>query len=133
MPWRSWSPCNWLVSKLRRTLGPGGGGAQFNPTVSPHDANRVLVSCDMTGAYITHDGGKSWRMFNLRGVVDFFVFDPLDATNERWEELRAHPDWHFWPPRPTDQPDALAENRARRPEADDEDAQQGQRNGGGGR
>lgn len=25
-------------------------------------------------------------------------FDPLDATNERWEELHAHPDWHFWPP-----------------------------------
>jgi Predicted metal-dependent hydrolase of the TIM-barrel fold len=25
-------------------------------------------------------------------------FDPLDATNERWEELQAHPDWHFWPP-----------------------------------
>ncbi len=25
-------------------------------------------------------------------------FDPLDGTNERWEELREHPDWHFWPP-----------------------------------
>jgi len=22
-------------------------------------------------------------------------FRPLDATNERWEELHAHPDWHF--------------------------------------
>src|SRR5207245_2297122 len=50
------------------------------PTVSPHDLNTVLASCDMTGAYITHDGGKSWRMFNLRGVVQFFVFDPLDAN-----------------------------------------------------
>ena len=27
-------------------------------------------------------------------------FEPLDATNERWEELHAHPDWHFWPTRP---------------------------------
>jgi predicted TIM-barrel fold metal-dependent hydrolase len=26
-------------------------------------------------------------------------FDPLDARNERWEELHGHPDWHFWPPR----------------------------------
>jgi predicted TIM-barrel fold metal-dependent hydrolase len=26
-------------------------------------------------------------------------FDPRDARNERWEELQAHPDWHFWPPR----------------------------------
>ena len=25
-------------------------------------------------------------------------FDPLDERNERWEELSAHPDWHFWPP-----------------------------------
>ncbi len=33
-------------------------------------------------------------------------FEPLDATNERWEELRAHPDWHFWPTRPRDRPDA---------------------------
>jgi predicted TIM-barrel fold metal-dependent hydrolase len=28
----------------------------------------------------------------------FAFFEPLDATNERWEELLAHPDWHFWPP-----------------------------------
>ena len=48
----------------------------FNPTISPHDPNTVLVSCDMTGAYITHDGGRSWRMFNLRGTVRFFAFDP---------------------------------------------------------
>jgi predicted TIM-barrel fold metal-dependent hydrolase len=26
-------------------------------------------------------------------------FEPLDARNERWEELHQHPDWHFWPPR----------------------------------
>ncbi len=29
-------------------------------------------------------------------------FDPLDHTNERWEELHAHPDWHFpSPPGPS--------------------------------
>src|SRR6267142_5279586 len=59
-------------------IGPGGGGAMFHPTISPHDPNTVLISCDMTGSYITHDAGKSWRMFNLRGVVRFFVFDPQD-------------------------------------------------------
>src|SRR5215831_3288277 len=61
-----------------RVIGPGGGGAMFNPTISPHDVNTVLVSCDMTGSYITHDAGKTWRMFNLRGVVNFFAFDPHD-------------------------------------------------------
>ncbi len=39
-------------------IGPGGGGAMFNPTISPHDTNTVLISCDMTGSYITHDGGR---------------------------------------------------------------------------
>ena len=62
-----------------RVIGPGGGGAMFNPTISPHDSQTVLVSCDMTGAYITHDGGRSWRMFNLRGTVRFFAFDPAQA------------------------------------------------------
>ena len=62
-----------------RIIGPGGGGAMFHPSISPHDSNTVLIACDMTGAYITHDGGKNWRMFNLRGVVNFFVFDPADA------------------------------------------------------
>ena len=61
-----------------RVLGPGGGGAQFFPAVSPHDPNLVLVACDMTGAYISENGGQSWRMFNLRNPVTFFAFDPQD-------------------------------------------------------
>ena len=59
-------------------IGPGGGGTLFLPTISPHDPNTVLTHCDMTGSYITHDGGVSWRMFNLRGVVGIFAFDPSD-------------------------------------------------------
>ena len=57
-------------------VGPGGGGAQYLPTISPHDPNTVLVACDMTGSYLSHDGGGSWRMFNLRGRTSLFVFDP---------------------------------------------------------
>ena len=59
-----------------QVIGPGGGGALFQPTVSPTDANRVLVACDMTGAYRTDDGGRSWQNFNLRGRVRWFIFDP---------------------------------------------------------
>jgi predicted TIM-barrel fold metal-dependent hydrolase len=36
----------------------------------------------------------------------FAFFQPLDEHNERWEELEAHPDWHFWPTRSSDDPDA---------------------------
>lgn len=61
-----------------RIIGPGGGGTMIAPTISPHDPNVVVEHCDMTGAYITLDGGLSWRMFNLRAVVETFAFDPHD-------------------------------------------------------
>jgi photosystem II stability/assembly factor-like uncharacterized protein len=60
-------------------IGPGGGGAMFNPAINPSDPDHVFVACDMTGSYVTYDGGKKWRMFNLKGVSRFFVFDPEDG------------------------------------------------------
>ncbi|GAA2760194.1 WD40/YVTN/BNR-like repeat-containing protein [Actinopolymorpha rutila] len=57
-------------------IGIGGGGAMFLPTVSPHDQNTVVVTCDMTGCYLTHDAGGSWRNFNLRGEAYDVSFDP---------------------------------------------------------
>jgi len=57
-------------------IGPGGGGAMFNPAINPADPDHVFVACDMTGSYVTYDGGRKWRMFNLKGVSRFFVFDP---------------------------------------------------------
>ncbi len=57
-------------------VGPGGGGAMpFIPAINPDDPDHAFVSCDMTGSYVTYDGGKNWRMFNLRGVTKFFAFD----------------------------------------------------------
>src|SRR5258706_14716465 len=93
-----------------RVIGPGGGGAMFNPTISPHDANTVLVSCDMTGSYITHDGGRTWRMFNLRGGVNFFVFDPQDPkmmyahATGLWRSTDNGANWNLvYPPAATGQ------------------------------
>ena len=89
-----------------KVLGPGGGGAMFNPTISPHDPNTVLISCDMTGSYITHDGGQSWRMFNLRGVVHFFVFDPIDPkvmyaqATGLWRSSDSGETWNLIYPKP---------------------------------
>ncbi len=59
-------------------IGPGGGGTTAAPTISPADPNLVVERCDMTGAYITHDGGLSWRMFNLRSGLTAFAFDPVN-------------------------------------------------------
>lgn len=62
-----------------KVIGIGGGGAQFNPTICPVNPQTVFVNTDMTGAFVSHDGGESWRLFNIRGVVRFFVCDPHDA------------------------------------------------------
>ncbi len=59
-------------------IGPGGGGGQFNPVVSPHDPKLAFNRCDMGGAYVTHNGGDSWRMFNLRCWAPYFAFDPTN-------------------------------------------------------
>jgi len=61
-------------------VGAGGGGAMFNPTVSPYNPKDAFVSCDMGGSFVTHDGGESWRMFNLHAMTRFYVFDPLDPN-----------------------------------------------------
>ncbi len=63
-----------------KVIGPGGGGAMYHPTISPHTTKDVFVNCDMTGSYLSHDGGESWRMFNLRGVTRQFVFDPVNPN-----------------------------------------------------
>jgi photosystem II stability/assembly factor-like uncharacterized protein len=65
-------PAGWHI------VGPGGGGSLFHPTIDPRDPNTALVACDMTGAYLTRDGGRSWRIINLGGTVRFFAFDPLE-------------------------------------------------------
>jgi photosystem II stability/assembly factor-like uncharacterized protein len=88
-------------------IGPGGGGAMFHPTISPHDVNTVLISCDMTGSYISHDGGVSWRMFSLRGVVRFFVFDPQDRkviyaqADGLWRSQDSGDTWRLVYPKPS--------------------------------
>jgi photosystem II stability/assembly factor-like uncharacterized protein len=61
-------------------VGPGGGGTMLRPVVSPHDPKLMVEGCDMTGAYITRDGGASWRMFNLGAPPSAFAFDPKDPA-----------------------------------------------------
>src|SRR5579871_749711 len=70
-----------VSSSLRwKIVGPGGGGSMFHPAISPHNPNLAVLNCDMTGAYITTDGGTSWREFNLRTTLGAFAFDPKRAN-----------------------------------------------------
>ena len=79
----------------------------YYPTISPRDANTVLVACDMTGGYFTRDGGRSWRMFNLRQGIGGFVFDPLDArviyalAGALWRSADSGETWQLVYPKPS--------------------------------
>ena len=89
-----------------RAVGPGGGGALFSPAISPHDSRHLLVACDMTGSYISNDGGESWRMFNLQGRVRFFAFDPSNAnviyaaSAGLWRSVNGGEAWNLIDPDP---------------------------------
>ena len=61
-------------------LGPGGGGAVFIPTFSYKSADNFLLCCDMTGTYLTHDGGSSYQQINLAGGASSYAWDPSDSN-----------------------------------------------------
>lgn len=67
-----------------RPVGLTGGGALYRLSISPHDPQLVAIACDMSGAYLSRDGGRTWRMIHhrqLRGcTVCAAAFDPLDAN-----------------------------------------------------
>jgi photosystem II stability/assembly factor-like uncharacterized protein len=50
------------------SVGIGGGGGIFNPSISPHDHRLIFVSCDMGGLYRSTDGGASWQMADGQAV-----------------------------------------------------------------
>jgi predicted TIM-barrel fold metal-dependent hydrolase len=74
-----------------------------------------LRARDAAGRLVAVDDPRLDPLWSAAGELDLPVlihiadpvafFEPLDATNERWEELHAHPDWHFWPSRPPGRPD----------------------------
>lgn len=88
-------------------IGQGGGGTTIGPTISPFDSRLVFEHSDMTGAYVTHDDGLSWRMFNLRGGIDAFAFDTVDprvvyAGNAAlWRSTDAGRSWRMIFPNPS--------------------------------
>ena len=45
-------------------IGLSGGGGMFAPAISPIDPDLMMLSCDMSGAYISEDGGRHWRMIH---------------------------------------------------------------------
>ncbi len=49
--------------------GPGGGGALFSPSFSPHDPDQIYMSCDMSELFHTTDLGLSWKETDFREMT----------------------------------------------------------------
>lgn len=61
-------------------IGPGGGGSTFLPTFSYHNPNKFLVRCDMTGSYLTQNGGESYSQINFANGAISYAYDPNDSS-----------------------------------------------------
>ena len=63
--------------------GPGGGGYQYSPAISPHDPDDAFLVCDMAGVYSTRDGGHHWALIPFQEIVSTvkgqiqFTTDPM--------------------------------------------------------
>ena len=88
----------WAAERLRAQARRGAQGLKIWKGFGLHvrDAKGQLASVDdprLDPLWATAGELGLPVVIHVADPVAFF--DPMDATNERWEELRAHPDWHF--------------------------------------
>ena len=114
----------WAAARLREQAARGAEGLKIWKPFGLHVR-------DQHGALVAVDDARLDPLWAAAGELNLPVmihvadpvafFDPLDASNERWDELGAHPDWHF--PSPPFPPfmaimEALARLVARHPGTD---------------
>lgn len=72
-----------VTAKNWEPLGLTGNGGMFAPAISPVDPRLMMLNCDMSGAYLSRDGGQHWRMIDqsqLRSSTRCRpAFHPTDA------------------------------------------------------
>jgi len=54
-----------------RSIGPAHFGAMFGPGISPHDSKVIVCGTDMGNAFMTRDGGKTWKILGRNGAEPF--------------------------------------------------------------
>jgi hypothetical protein len=88
----------WAAQRLRQQAEWGAQGLKIwknlGLQVRDHEDRRVPVDDPRLDPVWAVTGELNWPvMIHVADPVAFFW--PLDHHNERWEELQAHPDWHF--------------------------------------
>lgn len=108
--WSAWTEQGdyfgaWAAARLREQVARGAQGLKiwkpFGLQVRDHRDQLVPIDDDRLHPLWATAGELSLPvMIHIADPVAFFW--PLDETNERWEELHDHPDWHFpSPPYPS--------------------------------
>jgi predicted TIM-barrel fold metal-dependent hydrolase len=92
---------HYAVESLRHSAALGARGLKVWKTLGLRirDASGQLVPVDderLDSLWATAGELGLPVLIHVADPVAFF--DPLDRFNERWEELREHPDWHFYGP-----------------------------------
>jgi predicted TIM-barrel fold metal-dependent hydrolase len=111
----------WAAGRLREQARWGAQGLKIwkNLGLKVRDPDGALVAVDdprLDPIWVA--AGESGLPVMIHVADPAAFFDPLDDLNERWEELQAHPDWHFpSPPYPSFQSivDSLARLVLRHP------------------
>ncbi|MFH1707167.1 MAG: hypothetical protein ABIF71_04540 [Planctomycetota bacterium] len=76
--------------------GLGGAGGMFCPTISAFDPNFMMIACDMSGAYYSYDGGKTWTIIQFTELSSSLSTHPCILKDEvlwvKGSELRRSTD-----------------------------------------
>ncbi|HLY27856.1 MAG TPA: amidohydrolase family protein [Aggregatilineales bacterium] len=101
--WQAWTEHGdsfgeWAAGRLKAQANMGAQGLKiwkpFGLTVRDHKGQ--LVSVDDERLVPLWETAGELHLPVLIHIADpVAFFKPLDHSNERWEELQAHPDWHF--------------------------------------
>ncbi len=88
----------WASDRFRAQVARGAEGLKVFKSfgLQVRDQHGTLVSIDDVRLAPIWETAAELHlpvMIHAADPVAFFL--PLDSTNERWEELTAHPDWHF--------------------------------------
>ena len=106
LDWTRWAEMgnefpNWVTKRLRAQKARGAAGLKiwkpFGLQVRDHHDKLVEVD-DIRLLPVWETAGELGLPVVMHVADPIAFFDPIDETNERWEELKNHPDWAFTSP-----------------------------------
>jgi len=92
---------DWAAGRLKVQKEAGAQGLKIWKLFGLHvrdDKDELVKVDDPRLSQIWETAGELGLPVLIHAADPVAFFDPVDETNERWEELRAHPDWAFTSP-----------------------------------